>query len=564
MSTTLLRTARSTVLSVARDFACAILTADGRLLSVAESVPIHVYGAAELMAEVLVELHPDLAPGDAFLHNSPYHGGSHASDWSVLVPVIDGDGVHRFTVIAMAHVSDTGNAKTTGTMAYARDVYEEGALIFPCVRLQRGGRDIEDVLRMCEARVRLPELLRGDLLAVLGAARTGERRLLGLIEEVGPDRLDQHVEAWFDYSESAMVAALETMPAGVSTVRSRHDPFPGFPSGIPVNVTVTMDPEAGRVEVDLTDNLDNQQFGLNLTHGTSRSAALIGVYAGLPADVPVNHGSLRRVTVHLRENCIVGIPRHPASCSLATSKLSELVSSGVARAIAELADGVGLADAGRPLPASCGFIAGRDPRDGGRAFLGMLLLGATHGPGSPSADGWLTFQGMGTCGVTAVDSVEIDELKFPIVVHERRIEANSEGAGRFRGSPASRVEIGPFGTAEIQLSYRCDGTETAPRGVHGGRDGGRMRTLRRDADCEPVELPAFGQVTLRAGQTLISVCNGGGGYGPAHERDPALVRQDVSEGIIDAQRAREVYGVVLADDGSVADSATRALRSRSP
>ena len=111
------------------------------------------------------QFHPELKRGDAFLHNSPYHGCSHAADHTILVPVIDDAGTHRFTVLAKAHQADCGNSMPTTYMGAARDVYEEGALIFPAVQVQRDYRDIEDIVRMCQMRIRVPEQWWGDYLA---------------------------------------------------------------------------------------------------------------------------------------------------------------------------------------------------------------------------------------------------------------------------------------------------------------------------------------------------------------------------------------------------------------
>ena len=97
-----------------------------------------------------------------------------------------------------------------------------------------------------------------------------------------------------------------------------------MPEGVPLKVTVTVDPDQGMIEVDLRDNLDCQPCGLNLTEATARTAAMMGIFSGLGEVVPPNAGSFRRLRVHLRENCVVGIPRHPTSCSAATTDLSEL------------------------------------------------------------------------------------------------------------------------------------------------------------------------------------------------------------------------------------------------
>ena len=135
MANTLLRTARSGVINTARDFSCAIVTAECELLTAVESYPIHVLGGADLMTRAMLDIHPDIKPGDAFLHNSPYHGNTHAADHTILVPVFDGGGIHRFTVLAKAHQADCGNSLLTTYMGTARDVYQEGALIFPAVRV---------------------------------------------------------------------------------------------------------------------------------------------------------------------------------------------------------------------------------------------------------------------------------------------------------------------------------------------------------------------------------------------------------------------------------------------
>ena len=120
MANTLLRTGRSGVLNMARDFSCCIVTADCELISAAECYPIHVLRGADIMAAAMKEFHPELKRGDAFLHNSPYHGNSHAADHVILVPVIDDDGVHRFTVLAKAHQADCGNSMATTYMGAAQ------------------------------------------------------------------------------------------------------------------------------------------------------------------------------------------------------------------------------------------------------------------------------------------------------------------------------------------------------------------------------------------------------------------------------------------------------------
>jgi N-methylhydantoinase B len=561
MMNTLLRTARSAILNTARDFSCCVLTRDDELLAMAESLPIHVMSGPDLIARYMKETHPVLRRGDAFLHNSPYHGNSHAADWCVVVPVVDDEGEHRYTVLAKAHLADCGNSIPTTYVADAKDVYNEGALIFPCVKVQEGYRNRDDVLRMAEVRIRVPQLWQGDFLALLGAARIGERRLLELLDEVGPQALERYERDWFDYSEQRMVAAIRSMPAGTVVREGRHDPVPGLPDGVPVKARVTVDPEDARIEVDLRDNLDCQPTGLNLTEATARTAAMMGVFTGLGTVVPPNAGSFRRLRVHLRENCIVGIPRHPFSCSAATTDLSELTASLVALALGDLGEGLGLAQIGRAQPASMAVISGIDPRGEGEPFVNQLILAVTGGAGGPRADGWLTILGIGAAGFLFRDSVEIDEMKYPIVVHEQRIIPDSEGAGRFRGSPGAFVEFGPVEGGTLDVVYLSDGTVNPSVGVRGGLPGGTASQRIRRADGSlSEELGSYAQVVLRSGETLVGHTCGGGGYGPPHERDPARVLADVREGWISSERAFEVYGVRVRPDGTIDEAETAARR----
>jgi N-methylhydantoinase B len=560
MMNTLLRTARSGVINNGRDFSCCILTGKDELLAMAESQPIHVLSGPDLMAKAMKEFHPRLRRGQAFFHNSPYHGNSHAADHSILVPVLDEGGVHRFTVLAKAHQADCGNAAPTTYAAEARDIYEEGAPIFPCVQVQEDYRDIDDVIRMCRLRIRVPDQWWGDYLALIGAARIGERRVLALGAELGWDVLDQYTRGWFDYSEQRMEARIRALPRGRIEVKTAHDPFPGVPDGIPVKVAIDVRSDQGLLEIDLRENPDCQPCGLNLTEATSRTAAMLGIFNAIGREVPPNAGSFRRLRILLRENCVVGIPRHPASCSVATTNLADRVSNAVQRGLAELVDGIGLAEVGLSLPPAWAVISGRDPRAGGAPFINQLILSAvTGGSGGPDADGWMTLGGIGDAGQPFRDSVEIDELAHPIRILEQRLVPDSEGPGRHRGAPAALIEYGPVKTS-LEVMFASDGSLNAARGALGGGDGRRATQLKRLRDGQLVELDAYTRVVLKPGETVVSTCCSGGGYGDARARNSQLVQADVAEGIVSRERAANVYGVVVGDDGAVDERATAVAR----
>jgi N-methylhydantoinase B len=563
MQNTLFRTGRSGILNTAHDFSCVVLTRDCRLLAAAESLPIHVMIGPDIIAREILTHHSRLERGDAFLHNSPYHGNSHAADHCIVVPVVDDQGVHRLTVLAKAHQADCGNSLPTTYMGHARDVYEEAALIFHAVKIQRNYKDIDDIIRMCRLRIRVPEQWWGDYLAALGAARIGEQSLLTLGHDIGWGTLDAYAEDWFDYSEQKMVDAIRRMPSGRITVQSRHDPFPGVPDGIPVRVTVEVKSDEALIEVDLRDNPDCQPCGLNLTESCAKGAAMVAVYNSLiDHTVPPNAGSFRRVRVLVRENCCVGIPAHPYSCSVATTNLADRVSNSTQRAIAEIADGFGMAETGPIIPPGGGVISGVDPRAGGGAFVNQVMLGITGGAGTPVTDGWLLIIHVGNAGMCHHDSVEVDELHHPILVHYRGLVPDSEGAGRFRGAPGIRVEFGPIEACTLDVLYTADGMVSPALGARGGHAGGLLQAIKRMASGELVLLPACGGVRLAPGETVVSIASGGGGYGSPLERDPDRVKVDVDEGWITLERARDIYGVTFGSSGNVDVAATRVRRER--
>jgi N-methylhydantoinase B len=561
MANTLLRSGRSGVLNLARDFSTSIVTRECELLAGAESLPIHHLSGADLMARAMMDLQPELRRGDAFLHNSPYHGGSHPADHTILVPVIDDDGVHRYTIWVKAHQADCGNALPTTYVGDARDVYAEGALIFPAVRVQRDYEDIADIVRMCEMRIRVPEQWRGDYLAMIGAARIGEREVLAIGREYGWDALETFAREWFDYSERAMTAALKRIPSQRATARSTHDPVPGTPpEGIEIAVHVAVDGRRGLVDVDLTDNPDAMPCGLNLSEACARTAAMMAVFYSLQDAVPSNAGSFRRIRVHLRDGCIVGGGHHPVSMSASTTNLADRVTNATQRAFAMIADGIGLAEAGPIFPASLGVISGRDPRRGGAPYVNQLFLLDTGGPAAPAADAWLTICHAGNAGMCFIDSVELDELHFPLIVTERRLVTDSEGAGRTVGAPAGYCEYGPVGDVPMDVAFIADGARNRAKGVRGGHDGAAIANFRRSADGRLEPLPAVAVITLQPGERVASVCAGGGGYGEPRARPAALVARDVAEGLVSRERARKVYGVVLTAELTVDAARTRRLR----
>ena len=563
MQGVVMRTARSAVIGQSRDFSCSIVTAENELLATAEGIPAHIFGS-HLQTAAIAREHPDYREGDAYLHNDPYDGNSHAADWSIMVPVFI-DGAHQFTVTVKGHQADCGDSIPTTYTPRARDVYEEGALIFPCVRIQRDGADNEDIIRMCRRRIRVADQWYGDYLSQLGAARIGERRLKQFTAKYGLPRVRQFITDWFDYAERRALHAIQKLPKGTLVNQGTHDPVePFLPEGVEITVKVEIDPEAGMITVDLRDNPDCIDAGLNLTEACASANAIQGVFENLEPDLPANAGSFRRVNVLLRENCVVGIPRFPHSCSLATTNMADVVVNLTQSAFTQLGDGYGMSQGNLCFAAGMGVISGTDWRRGGEVYINQVYVMGGGGPAQPANDGMIYLLTPGGAGLLHRDSIEFDEQRFPMHIRSQRLLPDSGGAGRQRGGPATEVVFGPRHDP-MTISIMGGGTINPPQGVLGGHDANHAYHGHVKTDGSEENQPNGVMLTLGAGEFVRSIDNGGSGYGEPLRRDVEAVLEDVLEKFVTRETAEEVYGVVLsgsADDGTLAidADATQARR----
>lgn len=564
MSNIVKKASRSTAITNARDFSCGLLTYDHRLVCVEEAMPVHVT-AMDLSTRPVGMLFDDVAEGDAFFSNSPYHGGTHHADMTLCVPV-HLDGVPMFWAVARSHHADTGAHVPTTMDAHMRSVYEEGMHI-PVVRFQSGYRDREDVIRWCRHNIRESHIWYGDYQAQVGATRTAETRLKELGARYGRDTLGAFIKAWMAYGRKRARAAIAALPKAELSWTSRHDPVPGVAEdGVAITARVSIDPEAGRIVVDLRDNPDCVDGGINLSEACATGAGRIGVFYNLDPSLPHNDGSASCIEVLLRDGCIVGRPSYPVGTSNATMGVNDRLINAVQCAFTGLGAPYGLAEGGTEFGANMGVIAGTDDRSGTpRPYINMVFFGLSTGPGLHGHDGWLTYEAPNGGGVLALDQIEIDEMTYPILVEERKIAKNAIGMGEWNGAPAMQGVYRPL-SGDMTVAYCSDGDVNAPRGVLGGLDGARALNAKRAAGGAQAALPAFHMETVRAGESVVFRTVSGGGYGDARKRDPERVARDVNRGWIDAQVARETYGVAVVEaengiDFVVDNEATARLRN---
>jgi N-methylhydantoinase B len=559
MTNTLLRAARSAVISSARDFSCCILTGDNHLLASAEGLPVHIFGA-HLQGENLARYHAgDIREGDAYLDNDPYGGNTHPADHTFLVPVFI-DGEHLFTTVAKCHMADIGNSIPSSYFAKALDVYEEGALVFPGVRIQRDYKNEADIIRMCRARIRVPDQWYG----ALGSARIAERRLKELCRKYGAATIKVFIKDWFDYSERRAIESIRKLPAARITNAGHSDPLEGIlPQGLTLNVTVAIDPKKAMIDVDLRDNPPCVDCGLNTSRAAATSSVVGAIFNSLDKDIPRNAGSFRRLSFQYAENSVVASPVFPHSCSTATTNVSERLVNITQSAFARLGEGHGLAEGGTGLGAGMAVLSGKDHRRNDARYVNRMMLSTNGGPASPTADGWVNYAIPVIAGLMYRDSVEIDELKHPFRVESLGLVADSAGAGRHRGAPAQEVTYTALQNP-VQVVIPCDGQFAPPRGVNGGHNGTPGSTHLIDHNGQISKLPNLVNMHIRKDQHIRGRDSSGGGYGDPLTRDPARVLTDVLEGYESIGKARDVYGVIftgtIEDDTLAVDAMATAER----
>jgi N-methylhydantoinase B/oxoprolinase/acetone carboxylase alpha subunit len=278
--------------------------------------------------------------------------------------------------------------------------------------------------------------------------------------------------------------------------------------------------------------------------------------------VPKNAGAFRRIDVALRRGCIAGITEHPFSCSAATTNISDRVANAVQLALAELGEGIGMAEVGAVISPSAGVVSGIDARSG-KPFVNQVFLAFSAGAASPSSDAWWTTIDVGNGGMAGLDGVELDELYQPLLVERRGFLADTEGAGRYTGAPSTIVEFGPI-LGSFEVAYGADGHVNPAKGARGGGAGGRADQHIRRRDGLVEKLPACAQVRVQSGEAILAISTGGGGYGDPRRRAPEAVAADVAEGWVSRGRAREIYAVDVGQNGAVDLAATDLLRAGVP
>ena len=558
------QSARSSVIQ-AGDFSVAVADGKCRLISVAEGIPIHTMTIG-MALEPVSRLFDDIAPGDCFLNNSPFHECGHHADYTFLTPVFDGDRI-IFWVILRAHQADTGAPEPTTYLPFAKEVYEEG-LHWPCVRVCRNYKELPDVVRIGLTNIRVPDQWHGDFAAAVGTSRIGEGRLKELIDAYRAPVLDEFTEEWLDYGRRRMIAEIANLPAGTWEEETVLDPLPFAPEGIRLKMKLTIEPKEGYITVDLTENPDQYEAGVNLTHAMSIAAPMEGLFWCLDPTLPHNTGAFERIKFVLREGSVCGIPHFPVGTSVATSFVADRLASCAIALMSKIDPNRGGPEDGC-LGWQIGVFSGEDFRRENASYIDQMVLVGGFSGGGPAVkghDGWATWYIGGASGRIWTTAVELWGKRHPHIVEVgAQVCTDSGGYGEFMGSVAPRALVRPR-KGSFNVAGYWDGKVYPPKGVSGGGSGqSQTGTITNWTTGEPIrELPLIGIFEVKEGEALSTTGNGGGGFGDPLDRDPEKVAKDVMKLWISEEKARATYGVVLIRDSGgveVDAEATHRLRN---
>jgi len=528
MGEAMLRTSYSQILNSSRDFSMAICDDRAQLVAQAEHIPVHV-GALSWGAKAVMEFFDgDIHPGDVFLLNDPYFGGSHLPDLTAFVPAFADDKL-LFWTINRAHHSDIGGATHGAYNASATEIWQEGLRI-PPLRLYSRGEQHKDMLRMLTANVRHPRDFEGDLAAQIGSVHLGERRLSHLIAEFGADTVTGAADSILDAAERQARAVIADWRDGVFHGEAILDDDGRGNDDIAIRAKVTK--RGSDIEIDLTDSDPQVTSFLNSSYANMRSAVAMAIAFLLDPEIPKNDGSLRPVQVIAKPGTVVWA-EPGAPVTLSTSHCAQEIVEAVVKALAGACPDRAMAGWGRRFRIA---IKGEDPRNH-KPFIWHMFHARPGGGASSGGDGWHGIGEWHSTGGIKFGSVEVAEVRFPLYFRHHEFRANSGGDGQFGGGAGVDLDFVVETDTPCRANTAGDGARHGSPGLQGGRDGAPHRYLMRVPGHRPKVLSTKQEGLNVPPGTVFEVHSaGGGGWGAPDERRPEAIAKDRANGFVRGAR----------------------------
>ncbi len=540
MGTAMMRTSYSPIFNEALDFSCVIFTPRGEMIGQAEFCPTMIGSAQYAVKWTIEELGLDsFEPGDVVIHNDPYRGQCHMPEHMVLKPVFFGKEL-RFFVANIAHVGEIGGMAPGSFAADATEVYQEG-LRLPPIKIMRRGEYVKDVWKIILSNHRTPKSSWGDLHAMIGSLSIAEDRLLKLLERYDADLLAEAADRLLDYSERWMRAEIREIPDGIYEAADcmEDDGITNQPVWMRLKLIVAGD----EIIADWTASDPQARGAINATFVVTAAATYSAVLHVTNRDIPRNSGCFRPVRILTRPGTLVNV-QHPGPSVGGNTETHPHIQNVV---VAALSQAIPARTAAAEGATACNFLFGGLHPETGEYYTNYHFEGCGWG-GTATHDGNSVMCPVnGNCRNTPV---EVFETKYPFLTLEYSMRKDSGGVGKRRGGLGSSRRLRVM-APEITVSALLDRTRTQAWGLFGGTGGASAKLLvkKKGQDAFTTFSEAFGTVSatkftrivLKQGDEVIIESPGGGGYDPAAERSIEEIEDDIRQGYISAEAAREQY-----------------------
>nr|MDQ2696767.1 hydantoinase B/oxoprolinase family protein [Pseudomonadota bacterium] len=488
MGVTLANTAYSVNIKERLDFSCAVFDRHGQLIANAPHMPVHLGSMGESVQAVIRHNRGSMRPGDVYVLNAPYNGGTHLPDVTVITPVFDPAGREiLFYVGSRGHHADIGGITPGSMPPHSRTVDEEGVLIDNFRLVDQGRFREQELLALLTGGpypARNPRQNVADLQAQIAANEKGVQELRRMVGQYGLEVVNAYMQHVQDNAEEQVRRVLDVLRDGGFS----H----AMDNGCVIRVAIRIDRARRTARVDFTGTSAQQANNFNAPRAVCRAAVLYVFRTLVEEDIPMNDGCLKPIELVIPDGCMLN-PRYPAAVVAGNVETSQCITDALYGALGVLACAQGTMN---------NFTFGNDRYQ----YYETLCGGSGAGPGFPGTSAVHTHMTN-----SRLTDPEVLEWRFPVRVEEFRIRRGSGGGGEYPGGDGAvrRIRFLESMTAAILSNHR----RVAPFGLGGGRPGRLGRNAVERADGRIEELPATASTPMQPGDVFVIETPGGGGYG---------------------------------------------------
>jgi N-methylhydantoinase B len=553
MDATLYRSAFNPIISEAHDACHGLYHAEtgATLVQGTSGLPIFV-GAMAFAVKAVIDKAArdgDLKPGDTYMFNDPYDGGTHLNDIRLVRPLMRSGRVFAW-LASVGHWLDVGGNVPGNFNAKATESFQEGFRV-PPVKLIRDGVLQQDIIDILAANSRVPQSNWGDLNGQINALDLGARRLEALLDEYGDDTVAAALAQLSARAEALMRANIAALPDGTYSYDDflDNDGITDAPLRIALDLTIAGD----RMRLDFTRSAPPCDGPLNIARSTTVACCYVAL-KHLFTDVPANAGCLAPIEFVIPDTTLLAVqaPRPVGGYTETILRVIDVIFGAFAKAAPARANG-------SPF-ATINALSLAGWREHGRKWVMFCFFGGGLG-GNPDGDG--LNHGNNPISTATIPPLEILESLYPVMFTRWALRPDSGGPGQHRGGLGAIYELTTLSESGGEVFLLGERGKYPPFGVNGGGTAALNRFVY-ETDAGERTPPLVSKITdikIQPGQKVRLETPGGGGFGDPATRDPVRVARDVRFGYVSRDAALRDYKVAVTRDGAVDNAATAALRA---